>query len=791
MRVSINWLKEFVDIDNLSIEELETLFSLKLCEVEEVSQLANSKGLTIGYVKECIPHPDSDHLHVCQVEVRPDEVTQIVCGAPNVKAGVKVIVANPGVILPGDFKIKPSKIRGVESNGMLCSFQELGIPDKYIDEEYKNGIYLLEHDAPVGMDPLEYLKLNDFIFDLAITPNRADLLSMVGVAYDVASSLGEAVYQPLINIKETKDENPVSVKIATENCYQYHARYIANVKVGPSPWWLRQRLIASGIRPINNVVDISNYVLIEYGQPLHTFDADKLGNKIVVRQAKDGEKIVTLDEVERQLKEEDIVITNGSEAVCLGGVMGGLSTEVTSETKNIILEAAEFNPTSIRKTSSRLGLKSESSYRFERKIDSLRVVKAMDRAAQLLQDLASGNVYQGISSAKTREFKPLSIEISLDKINAYLGVNLSEKEVSQIIDNLDFDYQFDGKKYLVNIPSRRIDYDNNYQDLIEDIARLYGYDNIPLSLPKTSDKGALTKRQSFERTVKRILSNLGLNETIYYSLTNKENVLEYNYANLEAVKVLMPITEDREYMRLSLIPSLIDIANYNKARKNNNLKFYELSKIYGKGVEKTLLSGLLTDDYFNSGWQKQDIKVDFYLVKGILEELFRRNNLEVTFVPSEVKNLHPKKTASIMLGDKCLGFIGQLHPLVEQKNNLKNVYVFELDFDMMLENVQIKNNYHLFSKYPSIERDLAIVIKKEISADKVEKLIRQTAKALLVNLELFDVYESEALGLENRQLAYKLVFADNNKTLETNDVDRVIKSILNRLNYEFGASLRN
>lgn len=791
MKVSIDWLKQFVDIDDMTIEELENLFSYKLCEVEEAYQLANSEGLTIGYVKECIEHPDSDHLHVCQVEVRPGEVSQIVCGAPNVRTGVKVIVANPGCVLPGDFKIKPSKIRGVESNGMLCSFQELGIPDKYIEEEFKNGIYLLDEDAPVGVNPLEYLKLNDFVFDLAITPNRADLLSMVGVAYDVASAIGKEVYQPTIKIKDSKRKNPVSVKIDTDKAYQYHARYIGNVKVGPSPWWLKQRLIAAGIRPINNVVDISNYVLMEYGQPLHTFDADKLGNNIVVRLAHEKEELLTLDNIKRELNENDIVITNGKEAVCLGGVMGGLSTEVDENTKNIILEAAEFDPISVRKTSSRIGLKSESSYRFERKIDSLRVTTALDRAAMLLQDLAYGEVYDGVSSVINREFKPLNIKVSLEKIDSYLGVNLNSEEINNILDNLDFEYQFDGQNYNVNIPSRRIDYDDNYQDLIEDIARMYGYDNIPLTIPKTSDAGALNNRQAFERKIKRTLSSLGLNEVINYSLVSKEKAYNFNYFGDEATKVLMPITEDREYMRLSLLPSLIDNVLYNKARKNNNLKFFEVSKVYGKDSERTLVSGILLDEYMNIGWQKSSLKVDFYLVKGILEELFRRNNIEVKYVAEEVNNLHPKKTAKIYSGDVCLGFIGELHPNIEHQNGLKNVFVFELDFDQLLALSSNKNNYHLFSKYPSIERDLAIVVNKEVLASDIANLIRHTAKSLLVSLELFDVYESENIGLENKQLAYKLKFADTNKTLETNDVDRIIKSIINRLGHDFNATLRN
>lgn len=790
MKVSLNWLKEYIDLKNKTPQELDDIFSLQLTEVEEKYQLSTANNMMIGKVLECVDHPDSDHLHICQVELKDGQVSQIVCGAPNVKEGVKVLVALPGAVLPGDFKIKPSKVRGVESNGMLCSLQELGIEEKYIEEEYKNGIYLLPDDALVGADAMEYLGLNDWVFDLHLTPNRADLLSMIGVSYDLGTVLNSkpTIKSPVV--KEIEKKNPVDVVVNTDKVYQYHTRYIENFKIEKSPWWLRQRLIASGIRPINNVVDITNYVLIEYGQPLHAFDADKLGNNIVVRMAKDGEKFTTLDKVERELNKDDIVITNGNDAVCLGGVMGGLDTEVTNETVNIILEAAEFDPTCVRKTSARLGLRSESSHRFERKVDSNRVKEALNRAAELLTELASGKVYCGINGTILKEHKDINIRVSLAKINSYMGLELSKEEIDDILNRMSFEYKFDGSNYDVKIPSRRIDYDDNYQDLIEDIARFYGFDNIPTTIPATNDKGSLNKEQSLERSIKHLLAGIGLNEVICYSLTNKEDLYAFTEEEVEPIKVLKPFTEDKEYMRQSLIPSLLDVVRYNKARKNDSQKIFEISNIYDVNGSKKLISGAFTGIFEKSLWQQKVEKVDFYLVKGVLEQLFNKLGIYVSYQSGAVKNMHPGKTAIIKAGDEVLGYVGAIHPKYQKEHNLNETYVFELSFDKLIDLAEEKIKYIPVSKYPSITRDLAIVCKKEINAEEIKALIKQTGKKILVDVSLFDLYMDEAIGLDNKQLAYKLTFMDSEKTLESADVDKVIKSILNRLQFVYGATLR-
>ncbi len=790
MKVSLKWLSEYINLKGKTVEELENIFSLQLTEVEEKYPLTTATNMMIGKVVECVMHPDSDHLHICQVELANGNVSQIVCGAPNVCEGAKVIVALPGAVLPGNFKIKSSKVRGVESNGMLCSFQELGIEDKYVEEEFKNGIYLLDEDAPVGEDPIKYLGLDDYVFDLHLTPNRADMLSMIGVSYDLGTVLNETpkVASPLLH--ESGETNPVKVTLETDKVIQYNARYIKNVKIKKSPWWLRQRLIAAGIRPINNVVDITNYILIEYGQPLHAFDADKLGNNIVVRLAHEGEMFTTLDEVERTLSPDDIVITDGVNPVCLGGVMGGLDSEVTPETVNVILEAAQFNPTSIRKTSARLGLRSESSFRFERRVDYNRVKVALDKAAQMLEELTEGTVLDGVVSAVNEEYKPIVIDVTLDKINNYMGVELSSGEVDDILDRMGFIYEYSDGNYHVIVPSRRIDYDNNYQDLIEDIARFYGFDNIPLTIPATSDKGHLTREQSLERSIKNLLAGLGLNEAICYSLTSKEHLYEFVSEEASPIKVLMPFTEEREYMRQSLIPSLLDVVSYNKARKIDSAKFFEISTVYSENGSYRLLSGALSGIYEKSLWQQKVEKVDFFLVKGIVEELLTKLGIVATYVASSKKNMHPGKCASINVGELEIGYLGAIHPKYQKEHSLNETYVFELNYDLLLKLSEEKIKYTPVSKYPTITRDLAIVCNKNINASEIQALIKQTGKKILIDVSLFDLYVDESIGLENKQLAYKLTFCDSEKTLESADVEKVIKSILNRLEFTYQAKLR-
>lgn len=790
MKVSYNFLRDYLNLDNVSKEELSKIISTHVVEIETQYPLTTASNLEIGYVKEC-EDIEGTHLHKTLITLSDGDY-QIVCGAPNMRQGIKVIVARIGAILPGDFKIKASKIRGVESNGMCCSLQELGFEEKYIPQNFKDGIYILDDDAPVGENPLKYLHLDDFVYDLELTSNRSDLLSIEGVAFDVAAKLGQKVKVKDNKPTEIKEKNPVSVEVKTKGCTKYLVRYIKNVTIKDSPTWLKARLIASGIRPINNVVDITNYILMDLGQPLHSFDADKLGNKIVVRDAIDGETLKTLDGVDRVLTSEDILITNGKEALCVAGVMGGESTEVTSDTKNIVLEAAYFEPLRIRKTSQRLGLKSESSIRFERNIDYLRTNRALDYAAYLLETLADGEVLSGISSNDYKEYEFKTVDVTLEKVNHTLGTNLNKQDLENIFTNLAYDYKLNNGIYTITIPSRRMDLEANVQHIIEDVARMYGYNNIPTTLPKTNDKGALTVKQKFERNVRHILAGLGLNETITYSLINERNLNDYTTKEAKPIKVLMPMTEDRAVMRQSLLNGLCETVAYNKARKFSDLAFFELGKRYTTTSEDNLISGVLTGMFNSNLWQMQKTVVDFFLVKGILDVLFEKIGLSVRYeAASDLnKNFHPGRCAKITSDGEMVGFITELHPRFLKDNDLPRVVCFELYEDIILNKISKEFVYKTISKFPSITRDLAIVCKKDIKAIDIIDLIKQTARKTLVDISVFDVYEGENVGEDEKSIAVKMTFNDSSKTLESTDVDKTISSILNRLGHNFNARLR-
>lgn len=795
MKVSLNWLREYVSFKDKTVEELETIFNLQLVEIEQVLKLADATNLTIGYVEECTNHPDSDHLNVCKVNVK-NEVLQIVCGAPNVAAGQKVIVALVGAVLPGDFKIKASKIRGVESFGMICALDELGVDAKALFGEVDRGIYILDKEAPVGENPLTYLGLDDVSFELSLTPNRADMLSMIGVAYDLGAALNEKVSLPNLKLKEVNKNNPVNVKVETKNTYQYHTRYIENVTIQDSPLWLKLRLLASGIRPINNVVDITNYVLMEYGQPLHSFDADLLGNEIIVKDNFDGE-LITLDGEQRNIINGDIVISTPKEVVCLGGVMGGKSTEVTNDTKNIILEAAQFDNISVRKTSSRLQLRSESSHRFERRIDANRVIAALDKASIMISELANGEVYTGVNGVVNKKHSEVVIVTTLKKINSNLGLKLKLAEVEDILNKLDFQYKGidlskTGKprKLQVTIPSRRIDYDTNEQDLFEDIARIYGYNNIPTTLCKTSDKGDLTYTQTKVREIKNYFVNSGLYENVTYTLVKDEVVHDFTLEDKELLSVMKPFTLDHKTMRQSLIQSLLDVVSYNLARKNDNINIFEISNVYSLNGSNTMLSGALSGYMNGSLWQGQKELVDFFYAKGLLEGLFVQLGINVEFQAAELKNMHPYKTALITCNGVTLGYLGEVHPKYQAKANIKETYVFEIDFNLLLSVIDSKIKYEPITKFPSITRDLAIVCNKEIAANEITKLIKQTGKKILVNIELFDVYIGENVAEDEKSLAYKLTFMDSTQTLESSVVDKACEQILKRLEFTYQAKLR-
>lgn len=790
MKVSKNWLSDYIDLSSYSDEELFKKINAHVCEIESYKKLVDATNLTIAKVLDCQMHPNSDHLHICQVEIRPNEVSQIVCGAPNVTTGVKVICALPGAVLPGNFKIKPSKIRGVESNGMLCSLQELGIEEKYVPEEFKNGIYLFNDDAPVGDDPLKYLGFDDTVIDLELTSNRSDLLSIEGVAYDMGATLNKKITPHLPLLHTVSTPNPINVKVETDKCYKYNARYVSNVTIKESPQWMKARLISSGIRPINNVVDITNYVLIEMGQPLHAFDADSLGNTIVVRQAHDGEKLKTLDTIERELNSDDIVITNGKDAICVAGVMGGLSTEVESTTKNIVLEGAYFDPLSIRKTSTKLGLKSESSIRYERNIDYDRVERALDYAAELMEKYADATVYEEVKRDVRVTLEPKYVSITTKKINSVLGTELEDSYIDELFNRLAYEYKKNGEVYEIKLPSRRMDLEESPQDIIEDVARMYGYNNIPTTIAKTRDKGYLTYSQKRTRLVRQILAFMGLNEVVSYSLIAKKDLGLWVKEIKEPVEVLMPLTEDRAVMRQSLLNGVVDAIQYNKARKIDNLALFEIGNVYSKDEENLHLAIALSGVYSHQEWKGSKQISDFFLLKGILESLFSKLNFEVSYKPyNEIVSFHPGRCAEIIHNGHRIGIIGEIHPKVQKELGVEGCVALEISLeDLVTEQLTLK--YKSINKFPSIQRDLAIVCDKSINAYDIQRVIEKSSKKYLSNISLFDVYTGENVGKDEKSLAFKLTFEDSTKTLETQEVDNVVKNILDHLAKEYNARLR-
>lgn len=544
MFVSYKWLQDYVDLTGVTADELAEKITKSGIEVEGVEILNKGiKGVVVGHVLEREQHPNADKLSKCLVDLGEGEPVQIICGAPNVAKGQKVAVAKVGAVLPGNFKIKKAKLRGEESNGMICSLQELGIEGKIVPKEYSEGIFVFPQEAEVGADAIALLGRDDQVLELSLTPNRADCLSMLGVAYEVAAILGRDVLLPETNLEPTAEKAADYVKVtveAHEDNPLYAAKIIKNVKIGPSPLWLQARLMNAGIRPHNNVVDITNYILLEYGQPLHAFDYDRLGSKeILVRRAHDGEKLVTLDDMERTLTSDHLVITNGTEPVALAGVMGGANSEVTSDTTTVLLEAAYFNGQTVRKASKDHGLRSEASARFEKGVDPNRVQLAGERAAYLMAKYAGGEVLEGTVMVNTLKVEPAVVSITLEKINRVLGTALEMSQVKDIFDRLQFEAAIEGDTITVTAPTRRGDIKIE-EDLIEEVARLYGYDNIPKTLPVGTASGKLSAYQKKRRVVRNFLEGAGLYQTLTYSLTSEEKAAQFALETREAIRLAMP-----------------------------------------------------------------------------------------------------------------------------------------------------------------------------------------------------------------------------------------------------------
>ncbi|MFU2181569.1 phenylalanine--tRNA ligase subunit beta [Streptococcus pluranimalium] len=801
MLVSYKWLKELVDIDVPSSELAEKMSTTGI-EVEGVETPAEGLSkLVVGHVISCEDVPET-HLHLCQVDTGDEEPRQIVCGAPNVKAGIKVIVALPGARIADNYKIKKGKIRGMESLGMICSLQELGLPESIIPKAFSDGIQILPEDAVPGDSIFPYLDLDDEIIELSITPNRADALSMRGVAHEVAAIYGKSVHFPEKAVTEDakKASQVIDVAIASDKVLTYASRVVENVTVAPSPQWLQNLLMNAGIRPINNVVDVTNYILLYFGQPMHAFDLDKFeGNQIMARDARDGETLVTLDGEERQLTVDDVVITVADKPVALAGVMGGKDTEIDNASKTVVLEAAVFDGKSIRKTSSRLNLRSESSSRFEKGINFDTVTEALDFAAAMLEELAGGTVLAGRVQAGNLPTEPVEVSTSLDYVNVRLGTVLTYSDIEDVFAKLGFGLSGSAESFTVAVPRRRWDI-NIQADLVEEIARIYGYDNLPTTIPEAAGTaGELTSTQKLRRKVRTIAEGSGLTEVISYALTTPEKAVAFNSTPSQLTELMWPMTQERSVLRQNMTAGLLDIVAYNVARKNKNIALYEIGKVFeqtGNPKEDLpneintfamALTGLVTEKDF----QTAATPVDFFYAKGIVDMIVDQLGLDVTFVAEkEMTNMHPGRTAAIILNDVPVGFVGQVHPQTAKDYDIPETYVAELNLSAIEAALTSDLVFAEITKYPAVSRDIALLLNQEISHQAILDAIEAAGVKRLTAVKLFDVYAGDNIEVGKKSMAYSLTFQNPNDNLTDEEVAKYMEKITKSLADKLEAEIR-
>ena len=783
--ISLNWVKDYIDLEGIDLKELAVEITKAGVNIEKVVT-NHIDNLVIGEVLECVDHPNSDHLHICKVNVG-DKVLQIVCGAPNVRAGLKVIVALDGAVLPGDVLIKKGTIRGEESNGMICALFELGLEEK-TEENYNKGIHELDSDAIVGSDPISYLGLDGTLYEVDIHKHRNnDCYYHIGFAYEIGTILNKKVKLPESTYKVSKEKTSdnFSLEIETEKCPLFISKLVKNVTIKESPDFIKKRLVEAGMRPINNIVDISNYVMLEYGQPMHFYDYDNLGKKILVRDAKENEVITTLDGKERVLTTNDIVITDGVKPVCLAGVMGGVNTEVEETTKNILIESAIFDAISIRNTANRLNLKSEASTRYGKGLNFEYTYEAVNRACHLLEKYADAEICDGEVIIDNTDKTLKTVTFKSEDVNKLLGITISTSDMEVELKRLDFEYKLDGDTFTVTIPRRRLDIDPNVADIAEEIGRLYGYHNLKSTLPRVPiKKGVYVGDVKYRKEVSKRLRSLGLNETKTYTLTSPDMAKQFRYRNIENVVLPNPMSTDKSIVRTSLIPSLLNIYNYNKARKVDNILLYEISKVYDKDFnEDILVTMLMKGNYIENSWNHNNIKVDFYVIKGVIESVMDYLGLKnrYSYTVNEIPDMHPGISARILLDRKEIGIIGRVHPNIAKDD----IYVCEVSLKSLMANVKpIK--YKEANKYPTIIKDLAFVVNKDVDSLTIYNQIKKSGGRLLSNIEVFDVYNMES----EKSIAYKLTFEDATRTLNEEEVLEVFNKIIKEVESNLNAKLR-
>ncbi|MCM6793144.1 phenylalanine--tRNA ligase subunit beta [Pediococcus pentosaceus] len=805
MKLSYKWLSKYLELD-LEPKDLAEKIERTAVEVDSVTRLDYKlKKIVVGHTLEVTEHPDSDHLHICQVDVGEEEPIQIVCGAPNIAADQDVIVALHGSRIKDNVKIKRSKMRGVPSNGMICALQEIGYPDNVVPKDYADGIYVFPADSHVkpGDSVMEALGMDDDVIDTSVTPNRGDMFSMNGNAHEIAAILDQKANFEVLKVQdEQKSADTLADQIKVEIDEQdvapvYKLMAIENVKIAPSPFWLQTTLMKAGIRPINNVVDVTNYIMLKYGQPLHAYDLDQLKGQIIsVAPAGENVKFTTLDDEKRDLRPEDLVITADGTPIAMAGVMGGMATEVSDQTQNIVIEAAIFDPIKIRKTARYHNLHSEAAMRFERGIDHSSLDDALNEAASLVADFGQGKVMSGVVVGNDTKLNPESITIALARINKILGTSLTSEEVVAIFDRLGFSTELDATKqtFKVTVPVRRWDI-HIEADLLEEVARIFGYDNLPVTLP-TGDPtiGQLTTEQKLMRASRTVMEGLGLTQAMSYGLTTIAKSQQFVKGDHELVKVDWPMTKDREALRMNLISGLLDDIAYNKARSVENVALYEQGRVfYGNGQaqpeEIEHIAGAITGSMQAKSWNEKEKPVTFFDVKGIVEQYLKNVAVagEVSYVADhDRQGMHPGRTADVLLDGDVIGFIGQIHPTTAEEFKIKETYVFELNLTKIIHAEKKLQHYDVISKYPAITRDIAILVNKEVSNTEVLNVINETKQKNLIKVELFDVYEGKNLEKGMKSLAYQFTYQDTNDTLQEDAINdefsKVIKNLEEKLN---------
>ncbi|MDO5096693.1 MAG: phenylalanine--tRNA ligase subunit beta [Peptostreptococcaceae bacterium] len=793
MRVSLNWLKDYTDI-NIEPKKYADLMTMSGTKVETIEYVGDElENIIIGQILEILPHPDAEKLVITKVNVGQQESLQIVTGANNISVGDIIPVAVEGAKLPNGVKIKKGKLRGVDSFGMLCSCEELGIDSKYVEEKSQNGIYILNDEFKVGDNAIEAMGLRDVIIEFELTANRPDCRAFIGIAKETAATLDTGFRLPSKEISKAT-EGKVSVAVEVEDkalCPRFMAKEIRNVKIQPSPFWLRQRLISYGLRPINNIVDITNYVMIEYGQPLHAYDLNKLTTKkIVVRRAKDGEQITTLDDKEYKLDKDALLITDGEKPIGIAGVMGGANTEVDENTSAILLEAANFDADSVRLTSRRLGIRTDASSAFEKGIDILRPQDAIERACHLIEMIGAGEIVNDTVDVYANDFQNTVIQTKISYINRILGEEIPASSIESILKKLLFEVTIEGDDLQLIVPPERMDMTIR-EDIVEEIARIYGYNNIsskPIYASVT--QAHKSPERKFEDRIKQLSRSNGLTEITTYSFVSpmtleKSKIQGEKYHKL--LRLLNPLGEETSVMRTTLMPSMLEVISLNLARKNEALTAFEYGNtFFDEGGElpnekKSMVAGIYGDGE------------DFFTAKARLEGILNGIGIHDALYQTQSENAmyHPTRCADVYVQDRLVATIGEVNPFVLEEFDIKKrVYVFELYIQELMASSDLNVHYHPIPKYPAIAKDIALVVNKSKQVGELANIIKKYGKKNLESVELFDIYEGEQVGENKKSVAFALVFRAKDRTLTDEEINKVLEKILTQLKEEADAVLR-